>query len=285
MRQCRLCRGTEISVIHKGTRDRKDIDVLRCDSCGLVFLSKIETGGSFYADGEMREGIDFGQWRRNTYTDDKRRFDYYKEMIPGKAVLDFGCGNGAFLDLVRVSGNAAKAVGIEQDESSLAELRKAGIHCWNDIASVPPEEIFDIVFLFHVIEHLSEPENILQAIGARLNKNGTIVIETPNAEDALLSYYNCEAFADFTYWSPHIYLYNVETLTALLERAGFVITEMRQIQRYPLANHLRWLGKGLPGGGIKEYQKLNIPELNEAYAMALSELKMCDTLLCTIRSA
>lgn len=54
---------------------------------------------------------------------------------------------------------------------------------------------------------------------------------------------------------------------------------MEQIQRYPLANHLMWLSKGLPGGGVAEYQDLNVARLNEAYAEILQRLRACDTLL------
>lgn len=283
MRHCRLCGETQVSVIHQGTRDRKDIDVLRCDSCGLVFLSKIETCGRFYADGAMREGIDFAQWRKNTYADDRRRFEYFRKSIFGKSILDFGCGNGAFLEIAITEGGAAQAVGIEQDEDALTFMRESGISCYDKLTDVSGGGTFDVAFLFHVIEHLPKPEAILVEIEKRLDSAGAIVIETPNADDALLSYYHCEAFADFTYWSPHIYLYTERTLTALLERAGFAVTEMRQIQRYPLANHLLWLSKGIPGGGVKAYQEMNMDALNEAYATVLGKHKMCDTLLCTVR--
>ena len=116
-----------------------------------------------------------------------------------------------------------------------------------------------------------------------MNSESILVIETPNANDALLSIYDCQAFADFTYWSPHIYLYNENTLETVVERAGMKAIEMKQIQRYPLANHLRWLARGLPGGGVDEYQKLNRKELNEAYASVLKSEKVCDILMCFVK--
>lgn len=116
-----------------------------------------------------------------------------------------------------------------------------------------------------------------------LSPEGNIIIETPNADDALLSMYGSKAFADFTYWSPHIFLYNESTLTMILERAGLEIVSREQIQRYPLANHLRWLAKGLPGGGMAEYQEMNVTKLNEAYTEVLQGLGACDTLLFTAK--
>lgn len=137
--------------------------------------------------------------------------------------------------------------------------------------------------MFHVIEHLPEPEEILRQLKSHMKPDSLLVIETPNANDALLSIYDCKAFADFTYWSPHIYLYNEETLAKIVERAGMKVLEMKQYQRYPLANHLRWLAKGMPGGGVKDYQELNEAKLNESYANVLELKKACDTLVCTVK--
>ena len=81
MNTCRLCNGNAITLIHKGTRDRSDIDVLRCNDCGLVFLSKIATDDKFYMDSQMRVKIDFDKWRENKFIDDNRRFLKYKKSI------------------------------------------------------------------------------------------------------------------------------------------------------------------------------------------------------------
>lgn len=284
MGSCKLCGGTDISVIHKGTRDRQDIDVLKCNQCGLVFLSQIATDDLFYSDSKMHSGIDFAKWRDNTRVDDNRRFFKYKGLIKGKAILDFGCGNGGFLELVTRQEAASRVVGIDLDKESVGYIRSRNIECYDNILNVPDVK-FDIVFLFHVIEHLTNPEKVLGTLFEHMADNGVIIIETPNADDALLSIYGCEKFADFTYWSPHIYLYNENTLSKMLTSAGYKVIAMLQEQRYPLANHLRWLSKGLPGGGIKEFKALNDSELNNAYAKALAGEKACDTLTCTIRRA
>lgn len=282
MEICRLCRETEIDVIHRGTRDRDDIDVLRCRSCGFVFLSKIETSGAFYANGDMRRGTDFHQWKQNTYQDDRRRFEHFRTLISGKSIMDFGCGNATFLEMARSEGKTIKAVGIDPDLESLRYLKEHGITCYEDISLVPLQETFDFVFMFHVIEHLADPRKILDSIFDHLHENGELIIETPNADDALLSYYKCDKFADFTYWSPHICLYNEKTLSILLDRVGYKMLEIQQVQRYPLANHLYWLAEGLPGGGVRDFQELNESSLNKAYADVLGAHKMCDTLLCRV---
>lgn len=98
---CKLCGGKNIKLIHEGTRDRADINVLKCSECGFVFLSKVVVDDAFYSDSFMRKNIDFVNWRKNTYTDDNRRYSQYKNLISGKKILDFGCGNGGFLTLAK----------------------------------------------------------------------------------------------------------------------------------------------------------------------------------------
>lgn len=136
----------------------------------------------------------------------------------------------------------------------------------------------DVITLFHVIEHLEYPLQILEDCKRYLNKGGKIVIETPNANEALLTLYHSKEFADFTYWSPHIFLYNEENLIALAQNSGFNIAWSMQVQRYPLANHLYWLAEGKLGGQAV-YDFLNCVELNEKYEKILSEKMLCDTLL------
>lgn len=246
MNKCKICSSEKIKVIHEGTRDRADVNVLKCIDCGLVFLSKILTDDEFYSDGEMRKYIDFEKWRKNTYIDDKRRYLQNKELILGKNILDFGCGNGGFLKLAKNDAN--QICGLDLDIESVNYLNHEGIECYQNVFELPDIK-FDIIFMFHVVEHLPDPKQILYILADHLTEKGIIVMETPNADDALLSLYDCKAFADFTYWSPHIYLYNEFTLSKMLISIDFRILNMFQFQRYSIANHLKWLSKGLPGGG------------------------------------
>lgn len=67
------------------------------------------------------------------------------------------------------------------------------------------EETFDVITMFHVFEHLKNPGKWLDEIARALKPRGILFIEVPNANDVLLSFYESEAFADFTYWSAHLY--------------------------------------------------------------------------------
>lgn len=118
---------------------------------------------------------------------------------------------------------------------------------------------FDLITAFHVFEHLKDPFATLKNLMNHLSEDGQIIIEVPNADDALLSLYECVSFAKFTYWSQHLFLFNENTMKDLVEQSDFKLNWIKQIQRYPISNHLYWLSKGLPGGFEKwtSFDKIN----------------------------
>ena len=108
------------------------------------------------------------------------------------------------------------------------------------------------------------------------------IIEVPSASDILLYLYDCLPFQKFTYWSQHLYLFNTSTLETLVRQSGLKIDYIKQIQRYPLSNHLYWLSKGLPGGH-KLWSFLDNESLTQAYEASLASIGGCDTLIACIR--
>ena len=121
---------------------------------------------------------------------------------------------------------------------------------WPSIEKLPRGKIknYDLITAFHVFEHLSDPIFFLKKLSELLTKEGEIIIEVPNSDDALLTLYENIDFSNFTYWSQHLFLFNNKTIELLVRKAGLKLNWLKQIQRYPLSNHLYWLSKGKPGG-------------------------------------
>jgi hypothetical protein len=110
-----------------------------------------------------------------------------------------------------------------------------------------------------------------------LKEDGTIILEYPNANDALLTLYESDSFADFTYWSCHLMLFNKKTTRLMVDKSKMEVLTIEGIQRYPLSNHLYWLSKNKPGGHEK-WSFFNNEELNKTYHLILDEQDKCDTL-------
>jgi cyclopropane fatty-acyl-phospholipid synthase-like methyltransferase len=195
-------------------------------------------------------------------------------MIKDKDILDFGCGTGGFL--LRAKQAARQVYGLELEKRLRRHFLDNNIEVYQYITDF--DKSVDFIFLFHVLEHLKNPIDILNTLKKKLKPNGRFVIEVPNADDALLTLYKNEAFSHFTYWSPHLYLYNFTTLQMLAKKAGLKTEAVQQEQRYPLSNHLYWLAEGKPGGHIK-WVFLNNPMLEYAYKYTLASLGKCDTIV------
>ena len=135
-----------------------------------------------------------------------------------------------------------------------------------------------------MLEHLADPVQILTKLSAKLNKDGKIIIEVPNANDALLTLYKSKPFSEFTYWSCHLYLFTERNLLNLAQKGGLKADYIKQIQRYSLANHLYWLSMGKPNGH-KKWCFIDSNKLNRAYEAQLASLGFCDTLMACFSKA
>ena len=273
---CKLC-GSDNFKYRKGeVRDNKELKILECLECSLVYLSSTKhINKSFYEESNMHKEIDFHKWQNDTKEDDKRRFEFMKTMIRNKSVLDFGSGNGGFAILAKdIAKNIAT---VELEKAVVSHYEKNAISLYDDLDKI--DEKFDYITAFHVLEHLSEPEIIIKKMTALLKEGGKIILEVPNSNDALLSIYESEAFSKFTYWSCHLYLYNQHTMTLLAKNTSLKIDFVKYIQRYPLSNHLYWLSKNKAGGHEKWANFIDSKELNGAYEAQLASIGATDTIL------
>lgn len=288
---CYLCGRNDFRIIHYGTRDNPNLNVLMCTNCGLVSLSSFDhITDDFYSDSGMHTET-MEEWIKSTEVDDKRRSMYVQDKLglmfdrTKRNVVDIGAGNcNLARKLSCIDSINIYAVEPEVRVSNYVKSSKS----YDKVNLVPwlhdlPTGMFDMATMFHVIEHLSDPIEFLKLVRSKMKDCGTLVIETPNADDALITLYDCQAFQDFTYWGCHLFVFDPETLSDVAEQAGFRVVGINQIQRYPLSNHLYWLSKGKPGGH-RFWSHVYSPELNRAYTESLKWMEKCDTLLAVLRN-
>ena len=286
MSNCFLCGSEKADIIHRGVRDNPEINVLKCKNCGLVRLSKfIADTEDYYSSSKMRIGDvenNLKEIRVTAAVDDERRYKFISRMIENKTYLDFGCGAGGILKLAQ--NKARRVFGVELEKAMCDVLEKEGIKCYASVSQALKDlkGKMNVVSLFHVLEHLENPIDYLQELKSLLSEGGKIIIEVPNADDALLSLYESDEFANFTYWESHLYLYNNTTFSELMKQAGLKIQFLGQIQRYPLSNTFYWLAKGKPGGH-KEWAMLSNEKLDAEYESQLAKLGIADTIMAVVK--
>lgn len=278
--KCYFCNSKDYKK-RKGTvRDNKSLEIFECCECGLVFLSELyHIDEGFYENSNMHSSFDFSKWRNETFLDDIRRFKFLESFVINKKVLDFGSGNGGFLKQIKAISKSI--LGVELEKAVIPYYKEEDILLENNLDNI--NEKFDLITSFHVIEYLKDPLTVLNKLKNLLEDNGKLIIEVPNANDALISIYENDAFSNFTYWSCHLYLYTQNTIALLAKQAGFEVEFIKHIQRYPLSNHLYWLSKGKPGGHEKWSSFIDSEELRCAYENQLASLGATDTIIVCLK--
>jgi SAM-dependent methyltransferase len=279
--KCYLCDCMEHRSRPGKVRDDASLEIFECQDCGLVFLSRTKLPEGFYEQSSMHGGVlqPVEVLLRDTDRDDERRFQSLSEAMTNRNVLDFGCGVGGFL--MKARSKASMVMGVELEARLEPHFNFNGLKVVKNIDDLMPDQRFDLITAFHVIEHLKDPVDILGQLATRLRGDGRIIIELPSSADALLTLYESLPFSEFTYWSCHLYLFNVANIELLARKSGLKLDYVSQIQRYQISNHLYWLAKGRPGGHQKWYF-LDSLDLHTAYEKQLAAIGKCDTIFASI---
>lgn len=225
---CPLCSSSAARTLFVA-RDRLlgrpgEFPVVRCAGCDLVYLRPRPSPlalGSFYPDTyypldqqpshealAVAEGLlaRVTAWRRG----------YRRDAL---SILDIGCGTGLFLHLAQQAGFRAR--GIELSESAVAYARAIyglDVHHGTLENAELPEESFDIITMWHVLEHLPDPVEALQRVARALSPGGLLLAAVPN-------FASIEARIFGRRWysldAPrHLYHFTPRTLVAALDVAG-----------------------------------------------------------------
>jgi 2-polyprenyl-3-methyl-5-hydroxy-6-metoxy-1,4-benzoquinol methylase len=195
-------------------------------------------------------------------------------LCPEARVLEVGAGCGGFLEAVRPY--AACVLGVEPGTAHRAWAEQAlGLDMVGDLSDLGTQR-FDCIGLFHTLEHVPNPVSFIARVAEHLSPGGTLAIEVPNVEDALIAQYAIPAFARLYYQRAHLYYFSAGTLAATVKAAGGD-AEITGIQRYDLSNHLRWMLTREPGGQ-GYYRAVLGDEAHDAYARALIDAGHADTL-------
>lgn len=156
-------------------------------------------------------------------------------------LLDVGCATGKYLRLMRAVG--WRVSGIELDADAAAKARTVTPDVFEgdplDIAFAPAS--FDVITLFHVIEHLPAPRAALARMLEWLAVDGLMIIEVPN-----IGGLGGRLFG--RYWSGldfprHLTHFTPATMRAMVERAGgrVVAVRHRTKPRWLIRSLRHWL--------------------------------------------
>ena len=143
----------------------------------------------------------------------------YLEDYQGKKLLDIGAHYGFFVAEAEKFGFHAR--GIEINKHAVAEAHKRGISLHLGSAEkFPITGPFDVITMFHVLEHVEDPQLIINNIVKNLRPGGLFIMEVPNIESYLAKHHGLS-------WKyialEHLWYFSPATLRKLLADSGFQI--------------------------------------------------------------
>ena len=257
---CGICGSIRARVVRRRLRYDIKRNVLKCVKCGLVYLQRPMIAKSFYTSKKYRaqHGPTLGKKSSprdlfNTYLPFQHQIHETMGALLKKSssILDVGCSAGHFLHSLR--GKVKKRVGLELSQEEVSFIRK---HLQFPVYDQPIERVdikegpFDIVTALQVLEHVEDPVSFLTSIRKHLKDGGTLYLELPNIDDALITHYRIPAYEDFYYREPHLSYFSKDTLARALKKAGFE-GKIFTVQRYTLKNHLHWITARAPQGDFR----------------------------------
>lgn len=261
--------------------DKPGLSIGRCTVCQLVQVSDFSHVDKEHYASDDYLPADLESARRREWRWNRRRVTRLRELIPDahkKRALDFGCGHGGFLE--QAQGLFESLVGYDLSKRVCEEHGARGWACVSSVEEVPGE--IEIILLFHVLEHLPKPWELLTQLQEYFPGLETIVIEVPNTDEALNSVFKNEAYRKNHYSADHVYYFTSETLRRIVEFASLEVVMDSQLQRYTLANNLGWLNNAR-GGGQDLWPFLNDEKLNEHYERVLTSQKVADSVFFVCR--
>jgi SAM-dependent methyltransferase len=223
--ECCVCAARNIAL-------RYSHDIWLCSECGVLFRNPRPTLREIVRSYDS--GMTYAAWQHEDAVRAKlwaKRLGIILRFKRSGMLLDVGTGDGRFLDFARTHFDLMST---EVSEAGARVARARGYGpLIGTLARLPlPQRHFEVITLWHVLEHLPYPGLALAVLKRALRPGGILVIAVPNETAALLrgrfSRRNSRHPLRPLLWGQEIHLTHFvpSTLRRLLSRVGFRELEM-----------------------------------------------------------
>lgn len=239
--QCPACKSANFKTILEAKDHLVSGEIFQiseCSDCKLRFTSPApgeDEIGRYYQSEEYisHSGTSKGlinklyQVVRNITLRNKRNLLAKESGLKIGKILDIGSGTGEFLNIMRKAG--WDVAGLEPDEGARS-LAKSN----HQLEIDPPEKIFqfsvnsfDVITLWHVLEHVHRLDDYLSQISKILKPQGTLFIAVPNYTSYDARYYD-DSWAAYDV-PRHLYHFMPQSMEILLNRFNFNLHRMKNM--------------------------------------------------------
>jgi len=236
IKNCPVCNKSNFSK-HLESKDfsvsKESFVVVSCDTCDFHFTNprpSDENLGKYYISDHY---ISHNNTRRTLFEKIYQlvrriaingKFRLISTFFRSGRILDVGCGTGDFLNKCKSKNWETK--GVEPSEIARNQAinnHKLDVEESTDLSKLEGE--FDIITMWHVLEHVPSLNETLVQFNQLLSKKGKIIIAVPNLESYDAKYYK-------EYWAAydlpiHLYHFSKKSICTLFEKHGFSLRKTK----------------------------------------------------------
>ncbi len=200
--------------------------IVRCRACGLVYTNpryRCDAIVDAYEAVQDPTYVAESQARIKTFA---KSLDLIERYHPQRGrLLDVGCYTGVFLQVARSRGWKVQGLEPSQWACALAQAQGMTVHQGTLTTAPWSAPCFDVITLWDVLEHLTDPLGDLQRVHALLVPNGHVALTTIN-----IGSLPARLLGTRWWWlmEMHLYYFSRGTLTRMLEKAGFQVVGIHQ---------------------------------------------------------
>ena len=209
---------------------KEEFTIVSCSNCGMKFVNPrpdIKEIGKYYEspdyvshDAGEKNGMNY-LYRLARNFSVKKKYTIVKEYANGKKLLDIGCGTGEFLFFCNKNGYEVKGIEpVEKPRTFARSKYQLDVNEEDYLGNLTLHE-FDIITLWHVLEHVHLLNERMKKIAEILNPDGTLILAVPNCDSWDAHYYG-------KFWAAydlprHLYHFSRETMKILAQKHTFKI--------------------------------------------------------------
>ena len=230
---CPVCQSTEWQYMFRvidHSISKEEFGLKRCLHCSMLVTSPRPDNNKlscYYQSDNYVSHSGLSNSLENLIYLQARKFSLkwklgiIKKLKPHGSILDVGCGTGQFLKTMQ--GSLWTVSGVEPNDQARKKAEQL-LHLliFNNIEQLT--ESYDLITLWHVLEHLPNLNRSLQKINALLKSDGRLLIAVPNHSSGDAHLYQ-EYWAGFD--APrHLWHFNKKSMVLFLQKHGFLVKKI-----------------------------------------------------------
>jgi len=235
LKNCPICQHTEFSnfiICNDHLVTDESFALVECNNCGLKFTNPRPTIDNIakYYDSEEYDShkkrssglVGFVYNAARNYAL-KKKISFINSLQSDKGkILDVGCGAGHFLQVCERNNWETSGVELNTRARDMASSLVKG-PIFSNLEELELKKKFQVITLWHVLEHLHDLRGSMKKFGKMLKKNGNLIVAVPNTDSWDCTHYQ-EMWAGYDV-PRHLYHFNMLIFNKLASISKFKVQQ------------------------------------------------------------